>query len=127
MSEPQWTEKDFDGMWHPRPINHARCVICGAQQETDNHRLDTSSCIYSGGDITISFGFGSSHDTDCLTGVICDDCGVQMVKNAKAPFTFCSALGMPWENSEVNPEYEAAYTKWRQSLPHATLDDLKDL
>lgn len=47
------------------------------------------------GDIVISFGYGSCHDTTCLTGFICDQCAIAFTNACKVPMTHSSPLSGP--------------------------------
>lgn len=60
------------------------CVFCGVLVHKTSFPPTKENVK---GDITLSFGFGSRHDGDVLTGCICDDCAVAFSNELRIPLT----------------------------------------
>lgn len=69
------------------------CVVCGCDVENldGDAPLTSSSLLRGAGTIELSFGYGSTHDTDYVVGVICDKCAEAFVSTTAAPMTSAGA------------------------------------
>ena len=99
-------------------LAHENCVICGFECPGENwgsdefpiHPKAVNNCRSGGGIITLSFGYGSRHDTEYHYGVICDECAKTLIETAAEPFSSSGALGTHMKNTiemrDINDEAE---------------------
>lgn len=73
------------------PLISNNCVICGCPCKTENvgrePYIHTGSLVHKGGVITIGFGYGSKHDTEHYSGIICDECAKTLVETSASAWS----------------------------------------
>lgn len=89
---------------HKRALASDHCVMCGSEHPGTDTTFcsvyDASAPRTGAGIISLSFGYGSRHDTTYLYAVICDSCAKALVEGAAAPFSSGGALGCSLSNTE---------------------------